>query len=295
MKLFFEIIGILFCLFLICFCVEQRLLLTRKKTIYLENLPADFDGYHVLQISDIHHKKMGKQNRRIVKKAQQLKPDIIVITGDLVSRDEKNFDDTAIFLHHLRQIAPVYLCLGNHELDLPPGTYHKLLQIIRKSGCHLLDNASVTIRKNKMLRLVGASLCHSVYRDENHGFRNLEKYTLEKLTKEIHPKHYCTILLAHNPFFLDIYAAWGADLVLSGHIHGGIVRLPFVGGLLSPERKFFPKYSKGLYQQTQTQMYVSGGIGKLRLLNPSEINFFTLECTPSHKEEKNENECFTIE
>ena len=92
------------------------------------------------------------------------------------------------------------------------------------------------------------------------------------------PKEGCyNVLLAHNPVYFDTYAAWGADLTLSGHLHGGIVRLPGIGGLLSPERRFFPAYSKGLYAlDDDCQMYVSGGIGKLRLLNPPEINFLTL-------------------
>ena len=87
----------------------------------------------------------------------------------------------------------------------------------------------------------------------------------------------CTILLAHNPLLLDTYAAWGADLVLCGHVHGGLIRLPLAGGLLSPERKFFPKYDKGLYEKAGTKMYVSGGIGKPRFWNPPEINLLYLK------------------
>ena len=79
------------------------------------------------------------------------------------------------------------------------------------------------------------------------------------------------------PLLLDSYAGWGADLVLCGHVHGGLVRLPFLGGVLSPERKFFPKYDKGLYEKDGTKMYVSGGIGKPRLCNPPEINLIHLK------------------
>ncbi len=85
-----------------------------------------------------------------------------------------------------------------------------------------------------------------------------------------------TILLAHNPLFADSYAQWGADLVLCGHLHGGVVRLPFVGGVLSPERRFFPRYDKGYYQIGETQMIVSGGIGKPRLWNPPEVGVIEL-------------------
>lgn len=90
----------------------------------------------------------------------------------------------------------------------------------------------------------------------------------------------CTVLLAHNPLLLDSYTGWGADLVLCGHVHGGLVRLPFLGGVLSPERKFFPKYDKGLYEKDGTKMYVSGGIGKPRLCNPPEDQCDSLEKRP---------------
>lgn len=83
-------------------------------------------------------------------------------------------------------------------------------------------------------------------------------------------------LLAHSPFPAESYFAWGADLTLSGHVHGGIVRIPGIGGLLSPERKLFPKYSKGLYTKDGKYLYVNCGIGKLRLGNPPEVTMLEL-------------------
>ena len=88
-------------------------------------------------------------------------------------------------------------------------------------------------------------------------------YTAADLENDLGRRRGCTVLLAHNPLLLDSYTGWGADLVLCGHVHGGLVRLPFLGGVLSPERRFFPKYDKGLYEKDGTKMYVSGGIGKL--------------------------------
>jgi hypothetical protein len=224
---------------------------------------------------------MGKENRRILRQAKKLQPDCILITGDLVSRDERNFHKKGQFLRKLREIAPVYLCLGNHELDLPPRQRQILEQEIRNAGCRLLTDETVplwqTPKGQPPVYLAGASLGRQIYRDANNGFRHLADYTPEELQNALGSPGGCTILLAHNPLIAETYATWGADLVLSGHVHGGVVRLPFLGGVLSPERKFFPRYSKGSYQIGNTRMIVSGGIGKLRLFNPPEIGIIQLK------------------
>ncbi len=273
MKLCMVLLLLLFLVFL-WICVESQLLLTRKTVIQLSSLPKEAKGTKILQISDIHHKQMGKNNARLIKRAQRLKPDWIVITGDLISRDMRDFTGTGIFLRNLREICPVYLCMGNHELDLPSEAKQQFERVIQQSGCNLLKDTSVQIGG---IRLVGASLDYGIYRDENRRFRNLKRYTADDLREAIGVPKGCTILLAHNPLLFESYVQWGADLVLCGHVHGGAVRLPFIGGLLSPERKFFPKYDKGLYQQGKTQMYVSGGIAKLRLFNPPEVNLLKVE------------------
>lgn len=273
------ILGALLLLVLIWFCVEQNLLLVRKKQITLECLPREWNGVTLLQISDIHHRKLGRENCRIVQKARELQPDYIVITGDLISRDMQDFSETASFLGQLRSVCPVYLCPGNHELDLSQEKWMELQKVIGASGCRLLLNETVSLSRNPggaPLYLAGATLASNIYRDENRGFRHLAEYTAADLEQALGQPQGCTILLAHNPFLLDSYAGWDADLALCGHVHGGLVRLPLVGGVLSPERRFFPKYDKGLYQKGKTQMYVSGGLGKPRFCNPPEINLIYL-------------------
>lgn len=273
------VLGILFLLGLVWFCVEQNLLLVRKKQIFLKRLPPEWNGVKLLQISDIHHRELGRENCRIVQKARELQPDSIVITGDLISRDMQDFSGTASFLRNLRSICPVYLCPGNHELDLSRGVWMELQKNIGASGCKLLLDETVVLPPKSggaPLYLAGAALAYNIYRDENRGFRHLAEYTAADLEQALGTPQGCTILLAHNPFLMDSYAGWGADLVLCGHVHGGLIRLPYAGGVLSPERRFFPKYDKGLYQKGETQMYVSGGIGKPRLFNPPEINLLYL-------------------
>ena len=207
-----------------------------------------------------------------------MQPDVIVLTGDMISRDMRDFHEISLFLQALSKISPTYLCTGNHELDLPPEVQQEFWAMAEQAGCHPLRNETVPLEKSgcSPLYLAGAELAYGIYRDENRGFRHLQSYTADDLTQALGTRQGCTVLLAHNPLLLDSYAGWGADVVLSGHVHGGMVRLPFVGGVLSPERKFFPKYDKGLYEKGGTKLYVSGGIGKPRLFNPPEINMIYL-------------------
>ncbi len=109
-----------------------------------------------------------------------------------------------------------------------------------QAGCHPLRNETVPLEKSGCppLYLAGAELAYGIYRDDNRGFRHLQPYTADDLTQALGTRQGCTVLLAHNPLLLDSYAGWGADVVLSGHVHGGMVRLPFVGGVLSPGEDF---------------------------------------------------------
>ena len=116
----FWILFLLLILLGIWFCIEQHVLRVRKQTLSLEHLPAGWDGVSLLQITDLHHRQMGRGNCRIIRQAQQLQPDVIVLTGDMISRDMRDFHEISSFLQALSKISPTYLCTGNHELDLPP-------------------------------------------------------------------------------------------------------------------------------------------------------------------------------
>ena len=137
----------------------------------------------------------------------------------------------------------------------------------------LLLNRCVTFRG---VRFAGLALPSAYFRGEGrHGYRTKRICTAETLRQYLGTCEENTVLLAHDPLCFPAYAEWGAGLTLSGHVHGGIVRIPGIGGLLSPERKFFPKYDKGKFRRGDSEMIVSGGLGKLRLFNPPEICLLT--------------------
>lgn len=267
---------LLFLLFL-CSTLERRRLVIRKQSLHLSQLPQAFDGLRLVQLSDLHKQVYPHGERKLLQAVQACQPDMIVITGDLVSRTVTDFSERQELLMHLRQIAPVYLCLGNHEWDMQPQQIADYRAMIAAAGCELLENQTISFHRGAgTCYLAGASLRIGIYHNADFQYQNLETYSSEDLTHDIGSRKGCTILLAHSPFPAESYFAWGADLTLSGHVHGGIVRIPGIGGLLSPERKLFPKYSKGLYTKDGKYLYVNCGIGKLRLGNPPEVTMLEL-------------------
>lgn len=235
---------------------------------------TDFAGLpRLVQISDLHRKQFGKGQKRLIRKVAALKPEYIVITGDLISRRMTDFSGTEQLLRALCNIAPVLIAEGNHEADLCPLEYAAFREAVRRSGAQYLKNETVTIGSIKVAAL---ALPPSFYRGGGMlGFSGTETCTAKSLRMRLGICEPDTLLLAHNPLFFPAYAEWGAKLTLSGHVHGGAVRLPFLGGLLSPERKFFPRYDKGFFRIGDACMIVSGGLGKLRLFNPPELCLIT--------------------
>ncbi len=230
----------------------------------------------IMHISDCHEKNNRKYNNKIIQAASHEKPDLIFITGDLVSRWETDFSACRSLLQQLKEIAPIYMCMGNHEQSLQPEEQAEFLGIPGETGIKLLRNAGEQICvKGREFSVYGVEQKYTTYKKDG-GYKNLDSFTLDEMKELLgEPSGENVLLLAHNPLFAKVYADWGADHVFSGHVHGGAVRF-FGIGLLSPERKFLPKYSKGIYTIGKTKMAVSPGIGKLRLFDPPEVDFFIL-------------------
>lgn len=264
-----KIILILLLLLIIVFVIENKFVLALRQ--------KDFGGdIKIMHISDIHKSRKGKNNRRISDMAESESPDLIFITGDLVSRNETDFKSAEILLNRLCKIAPVYVISGNHEQSLPDNQQALLFDIIKKSGAELLVNQGKYITvKGRRIWLCGVQQEYSTYK-KNDSYRNLDKFTDDEMASLMGKKPQGEVLLlAHNPFWAEVYSNWGADYTFSGHVHGGALRF-FGIGLLSPERKFFPKYSKGIYTVGNMKLCVSGGIGKIRLFNPPEIVIYKI-------------------
>lgn len=231
----------------------------------------------LVQISDLHRRQFGRGQQRLIRTVAELKPELIVITGDLISRTVTDYRDTARLLKRLRALAPILMVYGNHELDLSPVHETEYRAMLARCGVRLLENESIRYGAVTFagLTLTGAHYCGG----GRFGSRPERPCTAEEITEALGAAAENTVLLAHNPLYFPAYAQWGARLTLAGHVHGGIVRLPLLGGILSPERRFFPRYDKGLFREngaeTDAEMVVCGGLGKLRLFNPPQVCLIT--------------------
>lgn len=249
-----------------------------KQSCYRIGIPAlCTEKLRIAQVSDVHFSKMTghQKNQRTIaalcSAMEQLQPDVIAVTGDLVSRstDSATISDGICCLRTLMKYAPVLYTFGNHETDLSPEKRQKLASGAQEAGAVLLNDRTVSLGG---VNFTGYVLPQTCYKNEKGGYSGLRECKAEDLFRTIGVREEVpTVLIAHNPMALPAYAEWGADLVLSGHVHGGIIRMPVIGGILSPERKFFPKYTKGHYRMAHTDMIVSAGIGKLRVGNPAEV------------------------
>ncbi|SCC28504.1 Phosphoesterase [Bacillus mycoides] len=198
-------------------------------------------------------------------------PDIIVITGDLI--DSKSYD-AEISLQVIRELVteyPVYFVTGNHEQW--SGKYNSLEKELKKYNVTVLRNEHVSIQKDgQEINLLGIDDPEftSGNRDEEH----IVKSEIRKAKDGMHSDGF-KVLLSHRPEFFEEYADEKVDLVLSGHAHGGQVRLPFIGGLVAPNQGILPKYTAGLYEKQNTSMIVSRGLGNSiipqRVFNRPEI------------------------
>ena len=226
-------------------------------SVSLSDLPAAFSDYRIAQISDLHNAQFGEDNEILLDKLAQCSPDIIVLTGDLFDSNHPDIDIAAKFAADAARIAPTYYVTGNHE-GFARKDYANLKPQLIEAGVQVLENKIVELeRSGETVSLIGL---------HDNWFTSVPDTVAELLPAAGD----CSILLAHRPEFADNYANAGADLVLSGHVHGGQFRIPLLGGLLSPGLGFFPEYDAGLYQVQNTQLIVSRGLGNSRI--PIRIN-----------------------
>lgn len=243
-------------------------------TIPAEGLPSGFDGFRIVQISDLHDAEFGKDHAKTLGLIREAEPDVIFLTGDMIDKRRTDVALTVSFVEQAVEIAPCYYVTGNHEGRSPASVYAELEEALISLGVTVLHGEAVTLERcGDSITLAGI---------DSPAFRHGE--TASPDLSELCGTGY-TILLAHHPEFIARYAEAGADLVFSGHVHGGQLRLPFVGGLYGPGQGFFPTYDGGLYtvrtETGETLLYVSRGLGNsgipVRFANRPEVVLAVLE------------------
>lgn len=234
-------------------------------------LPAGWDGGRLVVLSDLHGKRFGRQNSRLLEAVRKAGPDVICLCGDMMD-EWSGTEYLRPLLEGLVEIAPVYYVTGNHEWA--SGQMPQLRQLLEETGVTYLSNTFVPLERNgDAITLAGI--------DDPNGYA--DQKTPEELAAEVYAA--CGdpfwILLAHrNNRFARQYSLLGADLVCSGHAHGGIVRLPGTDGLFSHDLDLFPSYTAGLYEENGSVLFVTRGLGNsgpsFRVFNRPEIAVLTL-------------------
>lgn len=247
-------------------------------------LPRLKKGCRFVLISDLHNKVYGRENEKVIEAVKRANPDFVVIAGDLItSHVNESIAPGVNLIKELRKYYKIYYALGNHETKLKMypekfgDMYDRLVKEIEHPNVTLLVDESCTLPEYA-IRMTGLELERTYF--ARFKKRQMEAGHLEKHIGNVWGE-YCNILIAHNPDYFEEYAAWGADLVLSGHVHGGIMRLPLLGGVISPSYKLFPKYDGGIFREGNATMLLGRGMGAhtlpFRFFNPAELYIVTLK------------------
>lgn len=234
----------------------------------------------VILLSDLHNNCYGKENEKLLEEIRNVNPDFIFVAGDMLVGKEGDSAEVAEKLaEQLSQIAPVYYGNGNHEQRMKEhpekygDVYEKYREKLVNCGVHFLENEKADLLWDGIsVHVYGMEIPEICYTRGKKA--SLKKDEMEQLIGKASKEDY-NILLAHNPTFTTTYLKWGADLSLSGHLHGGVVRIPYLGGVITPQMKLFPKYSGELTIEGESAVVVSKGLGthtiKIRFLNPAEL------------------------
>lgn len=257
---------IFFSVYLIFGIFDNKLEIT-KYDYENSKIPNDFNNYSIVQLSDIHSSYFGENQEDLINTVTKCNPNLILLTGDIIDRKNVDYQSVAILFQKLTQIAPVYAINGNHEVDSTT-IRDNMNELYTTYGVTLLDNKSAIISKgNSSIQLAGLK----------HWGAISCKWTPYYIEKNLAPLDDNTfgILLNHRSDMLSYFTNSNYSLILSGHTHGGIIRLPYVGGVFNNDATLFPKYDSGVYTEGKTTLIVSRGLGNSniipRIYNPPEV------------------------
>lgn len=251
-------------------------------TVHTDKI-KDARGARFIVLADLHGMEFGQNNEELLRAVDKYRPDGILLAGDMIVRREAgSFQTAADLLKKLVLQYPVYYALGNHEYFLYGADpdenalvqeYREYEDELKKAGVHFLHNESEKIQIGKTdLRVYGLEIPR-IYYKKPHSPR-LQVEEVEELIGKA-SEDCLNVLLAHNPKYGNAYFQWGADLILSGHYHGGAVRLTRHRGVISPQFQLFPAFCCGDFHRGQQHMLVSAGIGEhtipVRVHNPREL------------------------
>lgn len=249
-----------------------------------KGVPEGFDGYRITQVSDLQSEYFGREQKTLLKKVRESRPDIIVFTGDLLDRNHTDYEASMTAMKGLVEIAPVYYVNGNHEMALPQADTSEFYDELAKMGVNLLFDDETALRRGEsVMRLLGLSE-DTLYESKVSDRRTSTEYDssviidmMNNLTKNVEKEDFA-VMLTHEPQFFETYEEGGGgkvNLIFAGHAHGGQIRLPFTEGLFAPGQGTMPRLTSGVHRINNTSMVISRGLGNsvfpVRLFNRPEV------------------------
>lgn len=247
--------------FVIITYIGNTTIAVTQQEIRLPGLPEELEGLRVVQISDLHDATFGEAQQELIAKVAKQEPDLIFITGDVVDSNRYNLKQSLEAVEGFVELAPVYYVTGNHEIAT--GKVDQIKSSLSQLGVTVLSNEveAVTL-EGQTIEIFGID-------DPLNGIS-----VTDALAK--HPRtEFPRLTLSHRPEVFEEYVMNGESLVFTGHAHGGQIRIPGLGGLIAPGQGFFPQYTAGVYEEGETQMIVSRGLGNslfpVRIFNRPEI------------------------
>lgn len=259
-----------------CILLSKYGLEVTRLKLGFEELPAGFDGFRIVQLSDLHGSRFGENNARLLEVVAAEGPDIIALTGDFLDEGEteRELPELEALVRELSAIAPVYFVSGNH--DWASGEAYTLFETLEAAGAVCLRNEHLRLERG------GDSIVLAGVDDPNGPAEMAEPDEFVASLRQEAPDSF-VLLLAHRAYWAERYPELDVDLILCGHTHGGIVRLPFVGGLAASNMGLFPEYDAGLFELPSYTLFISRGLGNSvplpRFLNTPEVVSIELKCT----------------
>lgn len=272
--IFIVIIAVLALFFLVIDVVDINRFVIKEYEIKSDKINKE---QNIVLLADLHNKEFGKNNKKLIDAINDINPDFVLCAGDmLTAKPGKDYSPAVRFFENMK-MRPVYYGLGNHEyrMKIYPedyGTkYEEYASKLRELGVNILENDHLDIEGTN-IRIQGLMIDRHYYKRFEH--HEMTKDDIRTLTGTKDEDKF-EIMIAHNPEYFPGYAEANAELIVSGHVHGGIMKLPLIGGVISPKLKLFPRFDGGIFTYKNSTMILSRGLGchtlPLRIFNPGEL------------------------